>query len=111
MPSRSILETYDYLRRIRAGVEPAVPRRCGRRSHNEEEFRIAASQRITHVAAELEIELVTRHEYTLAAGRADAVYNHHRVRESRCPERQSHPRRPRHAVGHRGRLPQGVRTR
>jgi len=74
MPSRTILETYDYLRRIAPELSRQF-REDAARSHNEEEFRIAASQRIAHLAAELGIELATRHEYTLATGRADAVYN------------------------------------
>jgi hypothetical protein len=72
MPPRTILETYDYLRRIAPELSHHF-RADAAASHNEEEFRIAASQRIAAVAAELGIALATRHEYTLATGRADAV--------------------------------------
>lgn len=74
MPPRTILETYDYLRRIAPELSQKF-RADAAASHNEEEFRIAASQRIAQVAADLGIELVTRHEFTLAKGRADTVYN------------------------------------
>ena len=79
MPARTILETYDYLRRIAPELSGQF-RADAVRSHNEEEFRIAAS-RIAHVAAELGVEFATRHEYTLATRHWHRLQPiHHRVR-------------------------------
>jgi hypothetical protein len=74
MPPRTILETYDYLRRIAPELSHHF-RADAAASHNEEEFRIASIHRIAAVAAGPGIQLATRHKNTLATGRADAVYN------------------------------------
>jgi len=42
---------------------------------NEAEFRSRVTRHIEDMARELEVSLVAREEYTLASGRADAVYN------------------------------------
>jgi len=48
---------------------------AARRSHNEAEFRSKVSRDIEAVAGKLGVDLLLRQEYTLATGRADAVYN------------------------------------
>jgi hypothetical protein len=74
MPTRTIVEQYDYIRRI----SPEFARRivaAAQKAHNEEEFRYAASNAIAEVGKELGVAVDLRQEYTLATGRADAVYN------------------------------------
>jgi methylase of polypeptide subunit release factors len=44
-------------------------------SRNEAEFRTRVTQYIEEIAAKLDVDLLLREEYTLATGRADAVYN------------------------------------
>ncbi len=45
------------------------------RAHNEAEFERDMNNEITRIATQLGTELLSREQYTLATGRADAVYN------------------------------------
>ena len=74
MPPRTVTETYAYLRQ----TAPAFARQvaaAASAAHNEAEFEHALNNAIAAVAGELGVELAFRQEYTLATGRADAVYN------------------------------------
>ena len=74
MPTRTVTETYAYLRQ----TAPAFARQiaaAAAAAHNEAEFEHALNNAIAAVAGELGVELAFRQEYTLATGRADAVYN------------------------------------
>jgi len=74
MQGPSVVQRYDHIRRI----SPEFTRRiqtAAKEAHNEAEFEHAMNNAIAAVAGELGVELAFRQEYTLATGRADAVYN------------------------------------
>ncbi len=74
MPQRNVTETYDFLRR----QAPAFAERmvaAANAAHNEAEFEREMNAAIADVGRELGVTLDFRQEYTLATGRADAVYN------------------------------------
>ncbi|RLG09207.1 MAG: SAM-dependent DNA methyltransferase [Thaumarchaeota archaeon] len=48
---------------------------AAREAHNEAEFRSRVAKDIEEIAKKLDVSLLLREEYTLATGRADAVYN------------------------------------
>lgn len=48
---------------------------AAREAHNEAEFRSRVAKDIEEIAKKLDVDLLLREEYTLATGRADAVYN------------------------------------
>ena len=50
-------------------------RQAAAQAHNEAEFERQMNNAIEHVASQLEVPLFFREQYTLATGRADAVYN------------------------------------
>jgi len=74
MVQRNIIETYDYLHcmapEFTVKIEQAVAQ-----AHNEAEFERGMNSAIADIAKELDIGLLFRQQYTLATGRADAVYN------------------------------------
>jgi len=74
MPTRTVTETYAYLRQTAPAFARQIAAAAGA-AHNEAEFEHALNNAIAAVAGELGVELAFRQEYTLATGRADAVYN------------------------------------
>ena len=69
-----ISETYNRIR----DLAPSFYQRMvesARRAHNEAEFEREMNNEIDKVARQLEVQLSFRQEYTVASGRADAVYN------------------------------------
>jgi len=74
MSQRSVAETYGYLRRIAPEFTREIARAAAQ-AHNEAEFEHQLNNGIARIAEELDIGLLFRQQYTLATGRADAVYN------------------------------------
>jgi hypothetical protein len=74
MLPRSITETYDYLRRMAPALSQQFTQAAAQ-AHNEAELQTATGRHLEKLAEQLGIELTTRQEYTMASGRADAVYN------------------------------------
>jgi len=74
MSQRSVAETYEYLRRIAPEFTREIARAAAQ-AHNEAEFEHELNNGICRIAEELDIGLFFRQQYTLATGRADAVYN------------------------------------
>jgi len=67
-------QTYEYLRRIAPEFQAQV-HRVAQTVHNEAEFEHGLNNAIAEVAQGLGVDLLFRQQYTLATGRADAVYN------------------------------------
>ena len=65
---------YEHIHRIAPDFNRRIARAAAQ-AHNEAEFERALSNAIEQVAGKLGVELAFRQEYTLATGRADAVYN------------------------------------
>lgn len=74
MPFRSIVETYDYLRHTAPQFAEETSQATAQ-AHNEAEFEHQMNNAIARIAEELDVDLLFRQQYTLATGRADAVYN------------------------------------
>lgn len=68
------LHIYDRVRRIAPGFACAV-REAAARAHNESEFSRPINNELERLGGELGICLTIREQYTLASGRADAVFN------------------------------------
>ncbi|MCL6613067.1 MAG: N-6 DNA methylase [Firmicutes bacterium] len=71
---RNILETYEYIHRIAPDFSRVI-KQAATHAHNEAEFQSNLSMAITRIAQKLDVVLLSRQQYTLATGRADAVYN------------------------------------
>lgn len=69
-----IAETYERIRKI-APAFTLFMQEAVRRAHNEAEFERDMNNEIEKVAHQLGVQLLFRQQYTLATGRADAVYN------------------------------------
>jgi len=74
MDRQSDEQIYRLIQQL-AGPFTEQVRAAARASHNEAEFRTCVTRHIEDVAARLGVQLTLREEYTLATGRADAVYN------------------------------------
>ena len=74
MPHRTPDQTYAYLRQI-APAFTATIHDAARKARNEAEFERDANAAVAEVARDLGVEIVQRQEYSLATGRADAVFN------------------------------------
>ncbi|HQE92287.1 MAG TPA: N-6 DNA methylase [Anaerolineae bacterium] len=74
MSIRTVTETYTYLRQIAPPFAQQITA-AARAAHNEAEFEHVMNNAIATVAQDLGVTLDFRQEYTLAQGRADAVYN------------------------------------
>ncbi len=70
----TLLHTYDHIRRLAPGFARAV-REAVRQSRNEAEFARRMNNELERLAGQLGVQLAIREQYTLATGRADAVYN------------------------------------
>lgn len=70
----NIQEQYELIREMAPRFASAV-KDAAKRAHNEAEFRTAVHELIQKAASRLGVSLLLREEYTLATGRADAVYN------------------------------------
>ena len=70
----NIQEQYELIREMAPRFASAV-KDAAERAHNEAEFRTAVHELIQKTAGRLGVSLLLREEYTLATGRADAVYN------------------------------------
>ncbi|MCX8067945.1 MAG: N-6 DNA methylase, partial [Anaerolineae bacterium] len=68
------LHTYDQIRRLVPAFTRAV-REAAARAHNESEFSRLINTELERLGAQLGIRLTVREQYTLASGRADAVFN------------------------------------
>ncbi len=66
--------TYEKIRQLGAQFAGFVLNAAAR-AHNEAEFERLANNEIEHLAGQLGVNLLFREQYTLATGRADAVYN------------------------------------
>jgi len=71
---RDVMEVYRFIEQEAAAFSTKI-HEAARASHNEAEFRTRVTRLIEEVASKLGVELLLREEYTLATGRADAVYN------------------------------------
>lgn len=69
-----ISETYERIRKIAPSFTLSI-QEAVRRAHNEAEFERDMNNEIEKVARQLGVQLLFRQQYTLATGRADAVYN------------------------------------
>lgn len=69
-----VTDIYRYIEQ-EAAPFTGKSREAAQASHNEAEFRTHATRHIEEVADKLDVDLLLREEYTLATGRADAVYN------------------------------------
>lgn len=74
MTQYNVIERYEYFRSIAPGFTDRI-RKAASQARNEAEFRSEMNSAIRDIAQEMGIELLFRQEYTLATGRADAVYN------------------------------------
>lgn len=74
MPVRTVTETYAYLRQSAPAFTQQIAVATAA-AHNEAEFAHVMNNAIAAIADELGVKMTVRHEYTLATGRADAVYN------------------------------------
>ncbi len=74
MPVRAVDETYTYLRQSAPAFAQQIAAATAA-AHNEAEFAHTMNNAIAAIAGELGVEMTFRQEYTLATGRADAVYN------------------------------------
>ncbi|GAB4562679.1 MAG: N-6 DNA methylase [Anaerolineae bacterium] len=70
----SHLQTYEELRQLAPSFARSV-KRAVTEAHNEAEFERQVNNQIEHIAKRLGVQLLAREQYTLATGRADAVYN------------------------------------
>ena len=70
----NLLETYEYLHRVAPDFHQQIVK-AANQAHNEAEFEHTADNEIAKLAKQLGIDLLFREQYTLATGRADAVYN------------------------------------
>lgn len=68
------IETYEKIRQLAPEFAQAV-RHAVAQSHNEAEFERRVNNEIERLAKQLGVDLLFRQQYTLATGRADAVYN------------------------------------
>ncbi|MCD6284494.1 MAG: SAM-dependent DNA methyltransferase, partial [Anaerolineae bacterium] len=69
-----VLHTYREFRKLGADFAAYV-QTAASRAHNEAEFEHRVNDEIEHIAKQLGVHLLLREQYTLARGRADAVYN------------------------------------
>ena len=67
-------QIYEKLRQLGPDFAKFV-QRVAFQSHNEAEFERQVNNEIERLAKQLGVELLFREQYTLATGRADAVYN------------------------------------
>lgn len=67
-------QAYAKIRELAPDFEQFI-RGATRQAHNEAEFERAVNNEIERLARQLRIQLLVREQYTLATGRADAVYN------------------------------------
>jgi len=74
MLQRSVIATYEYLRWIAPDFSQQIAQATAR-AHNEAEFERELNSAIGRIAEKLDVGLLFRQQYTLATGRADAVYN------------------------------------
>ncbi|MBC7264407.1 MAG: N-6 DNA methylase, partial [Chloroflexi bacterium] len=74
MGERSITEQYEYIRRVSPEFAQRI-QTAAREARNEAEFEHAMNNAIAAIADDLGVSVTFRQEYTLATGRADAVYN------------------------------------
>ncbi len=74
MKPKTVVETYDYLRRIAPDFTRRIAQAAAQ-AHNEAEFEREMNNAIAGIAEALGVGLLFRQQYTLATGRADAVYN------------------------------------
>ncbi|RME42197.1 MAG: SAM-dependent DNA methyltransferase, partial [Chloroflexi bacterium] len=74
MPQRNVIETYKRLHHIAPDLHREIVQAAAQ-AHNEAEFEHALNNVVADVAEELNVDLLFRQQYTLATGRADAVYN------------------------------------
>ncbi len=68
--TQSLEKIHQYASTFRQFVQSATSR-----VHNEAEFERQINNEIEHIAERLGVKLLAREQYTLATGRADAVYN------------------------------------
>jgi len=69
-----IVEQYDRIRQLAPEFHATV-QHAAQHAHNEAEFEHELNNAIARIAEELGVRLLFRPQYTLATGRADAVYN------------------------------------
>ena len=74
MPPDQTMSIYDSLHRQAPDFSGQIAAAAGQ-AHNEAEFAHRMNNLIADVADRLDVNLLFRQEYTLATGRADAVYN------------------------------------
>ena len=70
----NIQEQYELIHEMAPGFAAGI-KSAAQGAHNEAEFRTAVYELIRKAADRLGVSLLLREEYTLATGRADAVYN------------------------------------
>ncbi|GAB4535130.1 MAG: hypothetical protein Kow0063_19040 [Anaerolineae bacterium] len=80
----NLFQTYEKLRQLGHNFASFVPQAVAQ-SHNEAEFERRVNNEIERLAKRLDVDLLFREQYTLATGRADAVYNRF-VIEYEAPE-------------------------
>lgn len=68
------LQTYEQIRHLAPAFD-RFTRQAAAQAHNEAEFERQMNNEIERLAAKLGVQLLFREQYTLATGRADAVYN------------------------------------
>jgi SAM-dependent methyltransferase len=69
-----MLQTYQRIREL-APVFAQATLQAARSAHNEAEFERRMNNEIERLAQQLGVDFLVREQYTLATGRADAVYN------------------------------------
>lgn len=72
--NRTAIEKYRYIEDISPDITQAIWR-AAREAHNEAEFESRVNELLRQAAQKLGVDLLVREQYTLATGRADAVYN------------------------------------
>jgi len=71
---KNVEQIYEHIAQIAPQIANQF-QEAARRSHNEAEFESQANEILKSLAQKLRIDLLLRQQYTLATGRADAVYN------------------------------------
>lgn len=74
MSSLSVEQQYDFICRTAGDFYQKIVG-CAGAAHNEAEFERDMNNAISVVARQLDVQLLFRQQYSLATGRADAVYN------------------------------------
>ena len=65
---------YDHIQKIAPDINQQIVK-AAQNAHNEAEFERDVNNIINDIAKDLGVDLLFRQQYTLATGRADALYN------------------------------------